>query len=86
MFIDEGHAGLQYFYIICNVDYGTSTALIPWHDPNAERKSLSNVMDDSDFAWEIRSEIIECIEDYFDEDLEFRKKTGMSVIVKLFKE
>ena len=83
MFIDEGHGGLQYNYIICNVDYGTSTALIPWHDPNAERKSLSNVMDDEETAWEINSEIVECIESYFDEDLEIRKNTGMSVIAKL---
>lgn len=83
MFTDEGYGGLQYIYINCNVDYGTSTAIIPFYDPNAERKSLSNVMDDEETAWEINSEIVECIESYFDEDLEIRKNTGMSVIAKL---
>lgn len=86
MFIDEGHAGLQYIYINCYVYYDNSTALIPWYDPNAERKSLSDIMDDEDIAWEINSEIVECIESYFDEDLEIRKYTGMSVIAKLITE
>lgn len=83
MFIDEGYGGLQYIYINCYVDYDNSTAIIPFYDPNAERKSLSNVMDDEETAWEINSEIVECIESYFDEDLEIRKNTGMSVIAKL---
>lgn len=83
MFIDEGHGGLQYIYINCYVDYDNSTAIIPFYDPNANRTALSYVMDDEETAWEIRSEIVECIESYFDEDLEIRKNTGMSVIAKL---
>lgn len=83
MFIDEGHGGLQYIYINCYVDYDNSTAIIPFYDPNANRTALSYVMDDEETAWEINSEIVECIESYFDEDLEIRKNTGMSVIAKL---
>lgn len=83
MFIDEGHGGLQYIYINCYVDYDNSTAIIPFYDPNANRTALSYVMDDEETAWEINSEIVECIESYFDEDLEIRKYTGMSVIAKL---
>lgn len=83
MTIDEGHAGLQYIKIDCNVNYDRSTAIIPFYDPDANRNPLSSVILDKEIAWEVKSEILECIEEFFNDKIEIKKKTGMSVIAQL---
>lgn len=86
MFIKDWHGGVKCLYIECDVDYDESTARIPFYDPNAPRRPLSEIIENEEDAWEVREEIKECIQDYFDYEYEFIKYLGSGVIIRINKE
>lgn len=88
MYIDTGYTDLQHLYLNCDVDVMKSTAIVPFYDPNVKRRPLYDIIyldrHREENAWEVRQEIMDCIEEYFNDEVEIKKKTGMIVTIRLF--
>lgn len=86
-FIEEGWGNTKYVYYVCDIDNDKSSAAIPWYDPDAERRPLSQIFEwDSVTEWEIQNEIRECIEEYFAEKTDITKITGMTIVTRTIHE
>lgn len=83
MFIEDWHGGIKCLYIVCDVDYDESTARIPFYDQNAPRRPLSEIIEDEEIGWEVKSEIVDCIEEYFNDGYDIVKHLGSGVIIRI---
>ena len=67
----------DYLDIFCKVLPGGTVTLFARVDQR--KMNLKDAEDDEEIGWEIKSEIRDCIEDYFYDNLQIRNKTGLKI-------